>query len=255
MRKILLRKLTLFFSVFTILVLLFQCSNQKKISHAPNPENVIKTNEGKEGLTIELTFQRGISHNHPLMAVWTETMEGKYIQTLYVAQSIAKGIFNYGDKSQNFWKPGEIRRPAALPYWSHKRGIIEVDGLFVPTAKTPMPDAITAATPKSDFLLISKANETTVSQFRLLFEINQTWDWNEYWTNNKYPDDKEYKTSCQPSVIYSVDIDLNNLKDNYELKPIGHGHYSGKTGELFTDISTLTTALHIAEKITAKVTP
>jgi len=34
---------------------------------------------------------------------------------------------------------------------------------------------------------------------------------------------------------------------------VGHSHYSGKTGELFPDLSTLTTALQIADSIIVKV--
>ena len=38
-----------------------------------------------------------------------------------------------------------------------------------------------------------------------------------------------------------------------EMKPIGHSHYAGETGELFTDLSTLSTALKIANTITLTV--
>lgn len=41
--------------------------------------------------------------------------------------------------------------------------------------------------------------------------------------------------------------------DSYELQVIGHSHYSGKTGELFTDLSTMTTALDIADKLNVKI--
>ena len=37
------------------------------------------------------------------------------------------------------------------------------------------------------------------------------------------------------------------------MKPIGHSHYAGETGELFTDLSTLSTALKIANTITLTV--
>jgi hypothetical protein len=43
------------------------------------------------------------------------------------------------------------------------------------------------------------------------------------------------------------------LKDYYKMKPIGHSHYSGKTGELFTDLSTFTTALQIADSIVVRI--
>jgi polyphosphate kinase len=86
-----------------------------------------------------------------------------------------------------------------------------------------------------------------------LFEINQSWDWNEYWTNAKYLDEPEYKTSCQPSVVYKATLDLNKLNNEILLTPIGHGHYSGKTGELFTDLTTITSAMKIAKKISVSV--
>jgi polyphosphate kinase len=35
----------------------------------------------------------------------------------------------------------------------------------------------------------------------------------------------------------------------YTLNPIGHGHYAGKDGKLYTDLSTFTTALQIATEI------
>jgi hypothetical protein len=35
--------------------------------------------------------------------------------------------------------------------------------------------------------------------------------------------------------------------------PVGHSHYSGKTGEIFPDLSTLTTALRIADSIIVRV--
>lgn len=48
-------------------------------------------------------------------------------------------------------------------------------------------------------------------------------------------------------------IDSRYAKDSYLMKPVGHSHYSGKTGELFTDLGTLTTALEIADSIIVKI--
>ena len=64
----------------------------------------------------------------------------------------------------------------------------------------------------------------------MLFEINQNWDWNEYWTNNKFPDDENYKMSCQPALVYEAVIDNGKNLRSVAMKPIGHSHYSGKTG-------------------------
>ena len=88
-----------------------------------------------------------------------------------------------------------------------------------------------------------------LKQFNVYMEINQTWDWNQHWHNNLYPNDDEYKTSCQPALVYMAEVDLTSSQKNYTLKPVGHSHPSGKTGELFSDLSTFTTALKIAREV------
>ncbi len=188
------------------------------------------------------------------MAIWAEDTNGKYLETFFVAQSVAKGIFEHGKGDKGKWQPGAVRRPATLPYWAHKRNVKEKDELFIPTPETPMPDAISGPTPKSNFELITKNSNNYMHRvFNIMFEINQSWDWNEFWTNDKFPDDKEYATSSQPSIVYQTQISLDSLGKTYLMKPIGHGHYSGKSGELFNDLSTITTALKIADRIIVKI--
>src|SRR6056297_2671547 len=217
------------------------------------PKTILETNQQGGGPEIELRFSEGPEIYYPLMAVWIEDSAGNYIQTLYVAESIAKGIFHYGEIRDNRWINGEKRRPAALPYWGHKRGIRAADGYYIPTPEQPLADAYSGATPTSGFFLKTKADSVLPAQFSILLEINQSWDWNKFWTNNKYPEDEHYKTSAQPAVIYAADIDLHTAKELYEMKPIGHSHYSGKDGNLYPDLSTLTTALQIADKIRVKI--
>jgi hypothetical protein len=211
-------------------------------------------NAAGNGASLEIEMTRGQGHNHPLMAIWVETESGEFIQTLFVAESIGKGVFKHGDTSKGFWMPGEIRRSAALPYWSHQRGIKAEDGLYLPTPQNPIPDAYTGPTPGKSFILKTKLDETAVRKFRVMFEINQTWDWNEFWTNDKFPDDAEYKTSCQPALVYAVTIDLDNPREAYVMEMIGRSHHSGASGELYDDLQTLTTALHIAREIVVRVT-
>jgi hypothetical protein len=213
----------------------------------------ITSNPSGTGPALEIEMTRGEGHNHPLMAIWVEDESGKFIQTLYVAESIGKGVFQHGDASRGFWMPGEIRRPAALPYWSHRRGIKAPDGLYLPTPDNPIPDAYTGPTPPKSFILHTRLDEPGLRKFRVLFEINQTWDWNEYWTNNKFPDDDEYKTSCQPALVYAVTIDLDDPQEKYTMEIIGRSHQSGTDGMLYDDIQTLTTALHIADEIQVRI--
>jgi hypothetical protein len=232
----------------------YRCSGTKKLTESSNVDTIY-TNVNGQGISIEVKFLKGESHNHPLMAIWLEDNDGRYIETIYVAESIGKGIFAHGDKSNGEWQAGPVRRPAALPYWGHKRGIKAEDGLYIPTPEDPMPDAVTGPTPAGDFILYGKSSVTAPGQFRILCEINQSWDWNEFWTNTKYPDDVDYKTSSQPAIVYEAKINPDSGQGEYAMAPIGHSHYSGRDGSLTNDLGTITTALTIAQSITIKILP
>lgn len=225
----------------SLLLILFSCTS-KNITQL-NTYDIIENKNNTEGYPITVFFQKGESFNHPSFAIWVEDTTGNYIQTLYVTKAVGTGVFTYGKPKGRSWVPSEKRRPSSLPYWSHKRGIKEEDGFYIPDSIHPVTDALTSATPQNNFELHLAIKDTGLKQFNILFEINQTWDFNEYWTNNKYPDNEAYKASCQPSVIYSGHLDLINGLNDIELKPIGHGHYAGEDGELYPDLSTLTTAL------------
>jgi len=213
----------------------------------------ITSNASGTGPEIVVDLSKGPSFYYPLFAVWIEDSDGNYIQTLYVAESVAKGVFKYARHEKNKWVSAPKRAPQTLPYWAHKRGIKANDGLFIPDSQTAVPDAYTGSTPVTGFVLTTRADSDLPHKYRVLVEINQNWDWNEFWTNNKYPDDENYKMSCQPAIVYSVEIDSGSPKDSYTMNPVGHSHYSGKTGELYTDMSTLTTALKIADSITVRI--
>lgn len=238
--------------VALLLLINSKCTITKSISH--HSSDTLYTNVNKGGLELEIRFIKGPEHNYPLMAIWITDTNNNYIESLYVAESIAKGVFGYGDRTKGMWLPGPQRRPAALPVWSHNRNVKETDGLYVPTPETAMPDAVTGATPPSDFTLITRTQMTESTPFYLYFEINQTWDWNEYWTNNKYPDNEDYKTSCQPSLIYNILVNRNTPTEEWlPLKLTGRGHYSGADGSVYHDLNTITTALDITGKIELKL--
>lgn len=233
-----------------VLVLALPAKAQK---NKPVEPEMIKTNILGLGNEIILTVKPGEAHNHPLMAAWVEDEKGNYIQTLYVSESIGKGFFKYADNSEGKWKPGKLIRPAALPVWAHSRGVVSKEGHYMPTMENPVPDAYTSATPKAGFVLDARTDVALPEKIKVLFEINQSWDWNEFWTNSKFPDDDEYKSSSQPSLIYAVEINLSDLKENYQLQLIGHGHYNGSDGAIDPDLKTITTALEIVKEVTVVV--
>lgn len=234
-----------------VATILAGCANTTKSQLEEKPE-VLSTQPFPDGRPISINFEKGKEFYHPLIVFWVEDTNGNYIETIYASQSIATGTFLFGQSEGKKWKPGERRRQAALPYWGNKRGIKAPDGLFLPTPEKPLPDAITGATPKTSFTLTTSI-KPGLEKVKVYMEINQTWDWNQYWHNNRFPDDAEYKTSCQPALVYMTEIDFSNPQGLFELKPIGHSHPSGKTGELFSDLSTFTTALNIAQRITVSI--
>lgn len=246
---------TLFLLLIVAAGLLISCNSTKKnmsSSEVAIKDTIRLISSGSNAMLI-LDFQKGKSHNHPTFALWLTDDQGKYIETIFITRAIGQGIFNYGDKTGDQWKPGAVRRPAALPVWSHARGVKAADGLYVPDESTRMPDAVSGATPKGSFELIAGSNLVDGKKYKLRFEINQTWDWNNYWTNNKYPDDNDYKTSCQPSLVYEAEFIAGKTDESLELMPVGIGHYSGKDGEIYPDMNTLSTALAIASSVKVKI--
>lgn len=242
----------IFLPALILMVLMPSCFMFPAPKTDDEPPFYFETNSDGKGQVIEIGFVKGTAHYFPLMAIWMEDTLGNFVQTLYVAESIAIGVFGHGDASTGKWMPGEIRRPAALPYWGHRRGIQAEDGLYLPSPENPLPDAYTGATPPGSFVLRTRADEPLEKPFHLFFEVNQSWDWNRYWTNNRYPGDMDYHSSAQPALVYKTMIDPNDPRDEYIMEPEGRSHQSGATGELFDDLYTLTTALNIAERITVK---
>lgn len=218
-------------------------------------EEVYTQSFGKQnsGTELELKFEKGKEHNHPVFAIWLADEQGKFIQTLYVSKSIATGFFEHGNNKTGKWQPGEIQRPATLPYWAHQRGILNEYGTYMPTPRQPEVDAYTGATPQTSFVFYLKTEKKLEGKYKIMLELNQSWDWNEWWYNDKFPNDKEYKTSSQPALVYSVDIDTNAPDKPTVMKPIGHSHYAGKDGSLTPDLSTLTTAMKIARQISVRI--
>ncbi len=230
--------------ILICIVLLSSCVSQK-----PNDEQKaeIRSNIDANGFPITLVVAKGASFNHPTFAIWVEDLDGNYIETLFVTKYVASGVFGHGELAPGKWSnvPGAVRRPAALPYWSHKRNIQAPDGLYTPSPETAVPDAISGATPTNSFVLKTALSKKPSGSFKILLEVNQPWDSNEYWTNNKYPDDTNYATSLQPSLIYAATINPESMDKPIDLTIIGRGEASGKDGSLNTDVTSLTTAKEI----------
>jgi hypothetical protein len=193
-------------------------------------------------VTVEVTTGKHWEHSFrivlvkvtttPQLAIWTEDLEGNVLSTLYVTQSFATQQWSFAGGQ----KDDQPFRPASLPYWMHKYA---ASGGQIPTKNTPLPDAVTAASPKQNFVLRSKlpVGKSTIA---LLLEVNNSVD-----KNSAFPED-------QPALVYRA-IVRTDAPGEYSMQPIGHAHPTGADGTLTEDLSGLTTALQMLEQITVSV--
>lgn len=215
-------------------------------------ENLVAYEQGdikifiKEGSAYTHDFELfwGIKKNNvPQMAIWIEDLSGNYLTTIYVTHSIA---------TQSWTAAGGDRRKSALPVWCHSRGIPYPDGLYLPTKKEPVADGISGATPKGSFD-VKLRPVGDLKQFVVKIEVNHSTDWNDHFPKDAKEGDVNYSGgkggSGQPAVVYSAIIDLNSGSKQYTANIVGHSSPDGSDGNIYTDISSLTSALDIIQEI------
>lgn len=185
--------------------------------------------------------------NTPQIAVWTEDMQGNYLSTVYVTEKTA---------TQGWQMAGGCRRKEALPVWSHARGIRYDDGLYMPTGEKPLPDGISGATPHGSFT-VRLDTVNGLKKFVVKIEINHSTDFNSYYPKSAKEGDAGYsggpEGSGQPAIVYQANVDLTKGNTTFEATLTGHGSPDGSDGEIYTDISELTSALEIVKRITVSI--
>lgn len=185
--------------------------------------------------------------NPPQMAIWAEDAQGNYLSTLYVTHKIA---------TQSWQMAKGNRRKEALPYWCYSRGIKYEDGLYLPTKNNPLTDGLSGATPAGSFH-IKLSPSDVCTQFVVKVEINHSTDFNENYPKSAKMGEANYsggkEGSGQPAVIYAAPVDLSSGKKVFEATLIGHSSPDGSSGEIYTDLSGLTTALRIVKRITIHI--
>lgn len=185
--------------------------------------------------------------NPPQIAVWVEDTEGKYLATVYASYKIA---------TQSWQAAGGNRRKEALPHWCHSRGVQYADGLYLPTSDEPLTDGISGATPRSGFdLKISPA--AGLQRFVVKVEVNHSTDFNEAYPRSAKEGEPGYSGgrhgSGQPALVYAADVDLASGASEFEAVLVGHSSPDGSSGEVDPDLSGLTSALRIVERITVRI--
>ena len=225
-------------------ILLIACSGcDKELIEYQKGDLKISVEQGDAYLHDFPLFMGIKRKNPPQMAIWVESVEGKYLSTVYVTDKIA---------TQSWISAGGNRRKEALPHWSYSRGVEYPDGLMLPTKKEPLLDGLSGATPHSSFG-VKVASSEGLKQFVVKVEVNHSTDFNEYFPKSAQERDDNYSGgkmgSGQPAIVYAVNIDLASGVKEFEAVLIGHSSPDGSDGRIVSDLSKLTTALDIVKRI------
>ncbi len=238
-------KKRIFICMYLATMLCSSCSNE--LIEYQKGDLRIDIEKGEEWLHDFPVFLSINKKNPPQIAIWAEDMDGNYLSTIYVSHKIA---------TQSWESAGNNRRKEALPYWCHQRGVQYKDGLYLPTKKHPLADGISGATPHGSFN-VKLTSYNGLTHFIVKIELNQSTDFNKYYTKSAKEGEDSYsggkEGSGQPAVIYAANVGLNSGKDSFEAKLIGHSSPDGSNGEVYPDVSTLTTALQIVKHITINI--
>ena len=173
------------------------------------------------------------------LAIWAENEEGDVLETIYVSAASAAS-------DTMMWSGRKVGRKDVLPIW-HAR-YEKLLGKAIPQEV----DAVSSATPTRDFSMDGHLN-TNGLPFALYVEVNAARDENA--TFGQHADSSGRPGSGQPSVVYEARIYPSDQRSYYLMELIGHGGTGHlPAGEINYDLSGLTTAKRIIDKVLIKVT-
>ena len=191
------------------------------------------------GFTFRITLDKGKCQ----MAVWLEDEQGRFVDTVMVTRkTAAKGLGNRGGGLDDRWGGSRL---SVLPVWAYRRGKPDERGNPYPDKDHPLPDTVTAASPKAGEMVRHWAPLYPLAPgvYHFYIEVNASFD------DNEYHDYSWYRG--QPSVVWKGDIAVGGKQAAGAAKPLGHGDPAGADGRINPDLSTLSTALTLVKKATA----
>lgn len=161
----------------------------------------------------------------PQVAVWIETMDGRYLDTLYITDRVSK---------QNWLFAPKEGRPEALPVWTHLR--------------KEKNDAVSSATPMGETNYTSQlAKSLETGRYIIKLETNRSYDYNE-----SYP--KENGIGGQPSLIYQAILEIVDSPQEVYFEVIGTGSPDGSDGQIRAGVKGITTALDLFSSLSIQYT-
>jgi hypothetical protein len=210
--------------------------------------------------TLSVSVQSGPAYAHkvkfglismsvtPQMAIWIETADGRYIDTVYVTKNAGTAAWTAA---------GGSRRPESLPVWSHARGVAASDGLYMPDKTHRLPDAVSGATPKAASTKAWKVPASlSPGTYRIRVELNSSFDWNEAYPDKLPASDPRWSAvNGQPSIIWECKLELGGSASSADLQAIGRGSLRGESGAVSPGLEGITSAKELASSIRAEYLP
>jgi hypothetical protein len=213
--------------------------------------STVITNAGIKGAHVSMTFTKGNAWGtvvkmgavnlriRPQIAVWIEDSNAQLVQNLFVTHCFAKQDWKFL-KSH----PDSTCRTMCFPYWINT---MVHAAQPLPTKRTPLPDAVTSATPAGSFILETQI-DSSITHGIIWCEINSSFD-----NNETYAKDRPESFNGQPSLLFSGEFNTADTSHTVVMTYRGHGGESGGDGQLYKDDSGITTAKQIITKIEFKI--
>ena len=213
------------FLIFVIIIVAFignySCNLDEKNKSSINPKGMELSVEPDEyWLGKKKIFIFSLDRT-PQMAAWIEDDQGNYFSTIIVTNKNAKKKWISAPKEG---------RPEALPVWNHKiqNSTVKIDSVSAATSKGAVD------------VQIDNGSLTIGQEYNVYLEINHSFDYNDFWTENNSG------VNGQPSLIYHAKF-IAGTSGRIELNPIGHGSVDGSNGNIVFGLKEITTALRIVK--------
>ena len=217
------------------LILLVSCSDSEKQSNSIQ-ELITPNNVLFEIHINEDNYRNTIFGESPQVSIWVEDVERKYLKNVYVTQR------TWTDD----WV-GKVHCEVALPYWKSRLNLFNVKS----DSFSDDVEGVSSATSKSDIIKTGAHLDENI-KWRYFIEVNISGDYNEFYRSYLHNGIPDTEGNGQPSIIYSGTLNLENGGHSLP-ELLGCTHQTAKIDSLVTDLSGITTARNIFEKIEIKV--
>ncbi len=193
-----------------------QTGSRLEVRLVPGPHYTARRGFGPFGYTVQ-----------PQAAAWLETVDGRYLGTLFVTEKA---------KTRRWMAAPARGRPEALPVW---------EGL-----RNAEAEVVSAATAKGETRIASSLGSALPpGRYVVMLEVNRSYDWNETYTKSNSG------VNGQPSLVYRAEVLTGSAAAEAAFNLVGQGAVDGADGIIHPVDAGITTALALYSAMTVRWLP